>query len=199
METPEPPVPGKPKIRIKLLRPPPPPGTKPPEKTKVLKKILSVEVPTVVGGRMNERRLGRMLALQALYASESQPGLSTEELLSFVVDGKPDKKALAFAALLVDGVRGHLAELDALIIPRLVNWEFSRISPVNKAILRLSLFSLLYHPDIPPKVTLNEAVDLAKMFSETDDFKFINALLDRVRRDRAKPELPPGAPPATPS
>lgn len=194
MGAPEPPVPGKKKIRIRLLRPPPPPGTKPPEKTRVLKKILSVEVPTVVGGRMNERRLGRMLALQALYAGESQPALGTEELLTFVVDGKPDKKALAFAALLVDGVRIHREELDGLIIPRLVNWEFSRISPVNKAILRLSLFSLLHQRDIPPKVTLNEAVDLAKMFSETDDFKFINALLDRVRRELLKPDAPPPPP-----
>lgn len=181
------------KIQIRLPKPPPPPGTPPPAKQKVVKKVLAVEVPALKTGRMNERRLGRVIACQALYSLNPGTPLSAADLVAFAGEDSGDKKAQAFALTLVEGVLAHREEIDNLIKPRLQGWEFERVSPVNRAILRLSLFSLLHQKDIPPKVTLNEAIDLAKMFGEAEDYKFINALLDRVRK-----ELLPAPPPAAP-
>lgn len=185
------------KIKIRLPKPPPPPGTPPPAKQKVVKKLLSVEVPALKTGRMNERRLGRVIACQALYSLQTGSAPvgpdAAAAMVDFAAEDSGDKKAHAFAMVLVEGVLRHREELDAIIKPRLVGWEFDRVSPVNRAILRLSLYSLFHQKDIPHKVTLNEAVDLAKMFGEADDYKFINALLDRVRK-----ELLPAAPKVLP-
>jgi N utilization substance protein B len=158
---------------------------------KVTTRTLSVEVPALLKGKSNERRLARVLACQALYAAELQKDLALDELLLFSwqdVDSRKNKKANDFAIQLVTGTLEKKSAIDKLIIPRLEGWEFARISLVNKAILRLSFYCLLFLADIPPKVVINEAVDLAKLFSDKDDYKFVNAILDRYRKELPAPQ-----------
>ncbi|OHD64859.1 MAG: transcription antitermination factor NusB [Spirochaetes bacterium GWF1_41_5] len=128
-----------------------------------------------------------MLAVQALYAAESC-GIKSEseigELCSFPWDDSGAGKEITDqAALLVRGSFAVLPEIDAKIKQRLINWDFSRISIVNKSILRLSIYSMLYEKSSPSRLIINEAVDLAKIFSDEEGYKFINALLDRLRKD----------------
>lgn len=156
-----------------------------PNKLKLTKKILSVEVPTLLKENRNERRVGRVLAVQALYAYEShQLGgdqINIDELCRF--DWAKNKKAgsISFAIELVKGTINFIDKIDEIIKPRLVGWEFDRISLINKSILRLSIYQIMYLNDVPGVVVINEAVDLAKLFSENEDYKFINALLDKVQ------------------
>lgn len=162
---------------------------------RVRKTILSVEVPALPNEHQSERRLARILSVQALYAYACQKELSLSELFRFEWEKSRSKSSRQFAAELVRGTLDHLQKIDELIKPRLVNWDFDRVSPVNKAILRLSIYCLLFRKDVPAKVTINEGVDLTKLFSDTEDYKFVNALLDRIRRE--VPEAANQAPPQT--
>ena len=159
-------------------------GTESTEKGQVTKKILSVEVPALEKENRTERREGRTLALQALYAFESHRQHSGElnpnDFCRFEWRKKLKPASATFAAELVRGTISFLEEIDAIIKPKLKGWEFDRVSLANKSILRLSIYQLLHQKDIPRAVVINEAVDLAKAFGEDEDFKFINALLDRV-------------------
>ena len=147
------------------------------------KKILSIETPSLKYGR-NDRRIARILAVQSLYAYEiyllNQSKIDLEKLLLFDWDNKANKKAKEFASYLIKGALEHIAEIDQEIIPNLSGWIWERISITNKVILRVSLFQLLKDKNIPSRVVINEAVDLAKLFSTEEDPKFINAILDKI-------------------
>ena len=156
-----------------------------PEKTRIIRrKILTVEIPALQKDNRTERRMGRVLAVQALYAFECQSHDNVEEfvkeLLTFDWDSKQKKPSKEFAALLIRGAIEIIDEIDERIIPFLNNWEWGRVSPINKAILRISIYQLHYRKDIPKTVIINEAIDLGKMFCEKDDYKFINAVLDKA-------------------
>jgi N utilization substance protein B len=87
----------------------------------------------------------------------------------------------AFAEELVNGVHRHLGEIDVLIKRFSENWRLERMSAVDRNIIRLAAFELLYRPDIPAKVSLNEAVDLGKKFGSEESGSFVNGILDRIR------------------
>lgn len=89
----------------------------------------------------------------------------------------------AFARLLVAGTIEHVSEIDELIKKHLESWEFSRINKVDLAILRISVYPLLYQKDLHPSIVINEAVDISKEFGSDDSFKFVNAVLDNIRKD----------------
>jgi N utilization substance protein B len=133
------------------------------------------------------RRQGRILAFQALYAWEV--GKIEQELLftfSWVDPKTLEKKGestLVFAKLLITGTLEHIAEIDAVISRHLQNWDLSRISKVDLSILRISIYPLLYQKDIHPTIVIDEAIDIAKAFSNDDSFKFINAVLDAIRKE----------------
>jgi len=153
---------------------------------RIRKRTLAVETPVLTKGRMNIRRIGRIIACQALFAYEFQKEVSTDLLCIFEWDTFNRKSAKEFAASLVYGALEKREEIDVLIIEKLQGWEFDRITPINKAILRLSLFSLLFDNDVPAAVTIDEAVDLAKLFSDPEDYKFINAVLDKIADEKGK-------------
>ena len=81
----------------------------------------------------------------------------------------------------------HLAEIDEKISRYAVNWTIDRIAKVDLAILRLAIFELEYRPDIPPIVSINEAVDLAKTFSSAESKRFVNGILDKVKTTLTRP------------
>ena len=114
--------------------------------------------------------------------------------------GKDDRqraKARQFAEELARGVIEHHKEIDPLIAKHAENWEIDRMGTVDRNAMRIAVFEMLYRDDIPPVVSINEAVELAKAYSSVESGKFVNGILDRIRKeiDRpargAKPSAPP--------
>jgi transcription antitermination protein NusB len=93
-----------------------------------------------------------------------------------------------FSQFLVQGVRDNLTDLDRVISVHAKNWKIARMAVVDKNILRMGVFELLYTKDIPPRVTINECVELAKKFGDTDSPKFINGILDSVYKKERYPK-----------
>jgi N utilization substance protein B len=141
---------------------------------------------------MGARRRGRVIAFQSLYRAEvGAAGLP--EVLDFSwMDGPaaaaPD--TLAFARLLIQGTLENLPAVDEAIRRELENWDFTRLNKVDLAILRMSVYCLLYQADIPATVTIDEAVEIARSFGTEDSYRFVNGVLDAVR----KRGLAPGGP-----
>ncbi len=93
----------------------------------------------------------------------------------------------AFGEELAHGIRAHLAQLDEVILKHARNWDFSRIAKVDLAILRLAVYELLHRRDIPPIVTINEAIDLSKEYSTPESKRFINGILDHLMEETGRP------------
>ena len=134
---------------------------------------------------MGARRTGRERALQALYQLEMTPNTPPAEALTSAwsaaaEEGKPDPDAVKFARELVDGVQANRADIDQLIERHSHNWRLDRMSRIDRNVLRLGVFELKYRPDIPRKVSINEAVELGKNFGTEESSAFVNGLLDRV-------------------
>ena len=92
-----------------------------------------------------------------------------------------------FAQPLIDGMIAHLPEIDERIRKYCENYDFRRISAVDRNVLRLAIYEMLYRDDIPPVVSINEAIELAKTFGGTDSGRFVNGILDRVKDDLKRP------------
>jgi N utilization substance protein B len=140
-----------------------------------------------------QRRDGRVVALQYLYAwSLNAPKNLTDDLRVFFEQCEQPRDHYAFGEELIHGVIANLADLDARIKALAHNWEFERIAKIDLAILRLAMFEMIYRKDIPPVVSINEAIDLSKQFSNADAKRFINGILDRLKdqlgRDARKAE-----------
>ncbi|MGB2867203.1 MAG: transcription antitermination factor NusB [Bacteroidota bacterium] len=127
-----------------------------------------------------KRRIVREKVLQALYAYE----ISREPIESIVenilTDLKRQQDSLEFAKQLIVKVIETTNELDDLIKQRVEHWEFNRLAVIDKIILRMSICELLYFEDIPPKVSINEAIEIARAYSTEKSDKFVNGVLDSV-------------------
>ena len=99
----------------------------------------------------------------------------------------PSAEALAYARDLVEGVQAHRADIDELIARYADRWELQRMPIVDRNLLRIGLFELLWGADVPVAVAINEAVELAKAMSTDDSGRFINGLLGRIVEDRSAP------------
>jgi len=129
-----------------------------------------------------QRRECRSAALQYLYAwSINQPANLAEDLRLFFDHLEKPRDHYAFAEELIHGAIEHVAEIDGHIRSLAHNWEFDRIARIDLAILRLAIFEMLHRKDIPPVVSINEAIDLSKQFSSADSKRFINGILDRMK------------------
>ena len=128
---------------------------------------------------MRPRHRARERALQILfqYDIHGKPGVWLDE---FWKPLKESEETKAFAEQLVQGVREHRQDLDALIGRYATNWKVSRMHVVDRNILRLGAYELLWLDAVPAKVTLNEAIELAKDFGDEEAAKFINGILDKV-------------------
>lgn len=106
--------------------------------------------------------------------------------LEEIIEGATETRDLQpneFTMQLAQGTVDHVEELDALIEPKLKNWKLSRISKVSLAILRMAAYELMYVPQVPINVTVDEAVELAKQYAGEDEYTFINGVLGAVIRD----------------
>lgn len=129
---------------------------------------------------MGKRRKARELVLQVLYALEISGG-RIEAVLADVLDRqRPPPDVAEFTTLLATRTVGHLREIDGLIAQKVKRWELSRIAVVDRNILRLSICELLHFPDIPQKVSINEAIELAKTYSTKESGRFVNGILDSI-------------------
>jgi len=126
-----------------------------------------------------KRRIVREKVLQILYAFEMNKDsltLLTDNLLNEITE-KADRE---FADDLINRVLINKNELDSKIKLRVTNWEMNRIALIDKLLLRIGLCELLYFPDIPPKVSINECIEIAKIYSTAGSGKFINGILDAI-------------------
>lgn len=140
-----------------------------------------------------QRRDGRVAALQYLFAwSLNTPANLAEDLKVFFADMEQPRDHYAFGEELIHGVIEHQADIDSRIKTLAQNWEFERIAKIDLAILRIAMFEMIHRKDIPPVVSINEAIDLSKQFSNADAKRFINGILDRLKdklgRDARKAE-----------
>jgi transcription antitermination protein NusB len=124
----------------------------------------------------NARRQAREVALQALYAWQLSGGDAVAELKALDGFEESDKQ---LAEKLVAGVRERAAELQGVISPHL-DREFTKLSPVERAILYIGSYELSAHPRTPFKVVLNEAIELGKSFGGTDGHRFVNGVLEKI-------------------
>lgn len=129
---------------------------------------------------MDKRTRARELAMQGLYQLDAQGPELLERLGEFFVENESDDFVRKLALDWSRGVWENLARCDELIVASTIRWGLSRLSFVDKSILRLSVYQLKFCPDIPPKVVINEAIELAKKFSTAQSPAFVNGVLDAV-------------------
>jgi transcription antitermination protein NusB len=127
---------------------------------------------------MNSRRKARELILKALYAHEVGEQAPELEFEALIGRSKFDDTTREFARNLFEKILAHSAESDTHISSLAKNWNFDRIAAIDKNILRLSMTELAHFPDIPVKVSINEAVELAKRYGGKESSGFINGILD---------------------
>lgn len=133
---------------------------------------------------MTPRHQARELALQALYFWEVGHATPDEALEHVVAEHLPDaaEPVRAFALELLRGVVVTHEELDLIIGRHIDNWRIERLAVIDKLILRMATWELRYQPETPPAVVVNEALELARTFSADESIKFVNGVLDGIRK-----------------
>ena len=130
---------------------------------------------------MKKRTRARELALQALYQLDIQGEEFAPEVAGFLGDEETDEETVEFALALVRGVALEREEVDSRISGVAQNWDISRMAVIDRNVLRMATFELLFREEIPPKVSINEAIELGKRFSTKNSGAFINGILDRIK------------------
>lgn len=130
---------------------------------------------------MNRRKL-RVKLFQWIFELEFRPDAiaEIEERIELEFLSQEDKE---FVISIIEGISSNREEIDNIIKSHLRNWDFERISPVDKSILRIGIYELCYYKNTPPKVAINEAVELAKLFGKDSSPEFINGVLGAVLRE----------------
>ncbi len=129
---------------------------------------------------MGLRHLARELALQALYQIDLSGDPAREHPAALIAQFPADERARAFAIELVEGVCRERRTLDKHLAEVIENWSIERLSRVDHNVLRIALYELLQQPAIPARVTMDEAIELAKRFGDRDSGRFVNGVLDRL-------------------
>ena len=136
---------------------------------------------------MRKRTQARELALQLMYQLDLRGDEILDEVNAALSPGAGDPEMLDFARELVHGCREKRADIDRQIEEVAKNWQLKRMAAIDRNILRLATYELLYREDIPPLVTINEAIDIAKKFSTKNSGPFVNGILDNIRLRCAPP------------
>lgn len=136
----------------------------------------------------SRRRDSRIAAVQFLYTWEVNPPQDVHEGVRMFFEGKErERDYYSFAEELIFGAIEHCQEVDDKIRSLAKNWDFKRIAKVDLSILRLAVYEILFRKDIPPIVSINEAIDLSKMFSSAEAKRFINGILDKLKDQLDRP------------
>lgn len=135
---------------------------------------------------MGKRRKARELALQILYGLEINKGELPRTLSGFWESYPCNGEVQEFATKLATGTYDNLSFVDSVLKKHTDNWDISRIAAVDRNILRFAIYELLFLEDIPPKVTINEAIEIAKKYSTADSGKFVNGILDKLKNEKRR-------------
>jgi transcription antitermination factor NusB len=127
--------------------------------------------------------MARECALKVLYQIE-MTGRTSVNAMSMFWEQEPEhcQEVRDFAFKIADGIYSNLAEIDNKLGEYATNWQLSRMAVIDRNVLRIGLYELKYSNDIPPKVAINEAVELAKKFGDHDSSKFVNGILDKIHK-----------------
>lgn len=140
---------------------------------------------------MRKRSVARECALKILYQIEMINSASNKVAAAFW-EQEPgfDAEVRVFATGIVEGVYARLDAIDRKITDYATNWQIRRMAVIDRNIMRMGVYELMYAVDIPPKVAINEAVDLAKKYGDSESGKFVNGILDKIHKQEI---APPGA------
>lgn len=138
--------------------------------------------------KMSQRRENRIAAMQYLYQwSINRPEDLRADLRDFFANKEHPRDYYSFAEQLIFGALEKVEEVDAVIRQYTKNWDFQRVARIDLAILRLAIYEMLFRMDIPPIVSINEAIDLSKEYSNPDAKRFINGILDQFKLTLVRP------------
>ena len=140
---------------------------------------------------MGKRRRAREAAIQYNFWRDLQHGETPERIDDFWEFCPVKQNVREFAEPLIEGMVSHQEEIDERIRKYCENYNLNRISAVDRNVLRLAIYEMLHRDDIPPVVSINEAIELAKTFGGPESGKFVNGILDRVRKDLDRPAREP--------
>lgn len=129
---------------------------------------------------IHSRRAARELALRALYAAELTGRSAAQVLGDPLVMGQADGPLVDFVRRLVTLTLQHRPELDSCIAAKTTNWDFARLAVIDKLVLRMAVCEFLYFEDIPPKVSIDEAIEISRKYSTDKSDRFVNGILDAV-------------------
>ena len=131
------------------------------------------------------RRRARRYVLEALYWFESVKDEKIENILEelFERENETDEETKAYAMRLAKATVEHLPEIDDVLRKTVKNWDLERIARIDRNILRFAICEMMYFDEIPPKVSIDEAIDIAKIYSTEQSGKFVNGILDRVLKE----------------
>lgn len=134
---------------------------------------------------MGLRRKSREMALQFFYGHDFQDRSCDEEavdkeLTEFISNFDTGKKILPYATLIIKGICKHIREIDDQLARHALNWRIERMSLVDRNVLRIAAYEILYVGDVPARVAINEALEIAKRYSASDSAAFINGILDAL-------------------
>lgn len=144
---------------------------------------------------MGQRRRARECALQMLFQIDLTAARPGEVFSAFWEDQNPAPELRAFAERLVEGVRAERERLDRLIAEASEHWRLERMAVVDRNVLRIAVYELLFERDTPAAVVLDEAIEVARKYGSEESAAFVNGVLDAIRRHlgAGPPEPPPGA------
>ncbi len=134
------------------------------------------------GRNVDRRSRARELAIQGLYQLDVQGKDALEMIDRFLIENESDEYTRKLAREWTRNTWECLLTCDELIVASTIKWQFSRLAPVDRSILRLAVYQLKFCPDIPPKVVINEAIELAKKFGTEKSGAFVNGVLDAIHR-----------------
>lgn len=144
---------------------------------------------------MGKRREGREAAVQFLFCSDINPELTPGDIDGFFDTIRPaSPRVREFAKVLAAGVCEHRAAIDTAIEDHTENYKLDRLSAVDRSILRLAIYEILFRDDVPNAVAINEAIEVAKRFGTEESGRFVNGILDGLRRKIAPRPIPSPSP-----
>jgi N utilization substance protein B len=144
---------------------------------------------------LRRRTKARELAVQLLYQFDLRGREALDQTEEFLAQEAREPEVAEFARRLIHGTVEHLPQIDRILRNVARNWDLRRMAAIDRNVLRMASFEILFCPDIPPKVAINEAIEIGKKFSTANSGGFINGILDRVRID-AQAAVPPENPAA---
>ncbi len=140
---------------------------------------------------MGVRRRGREYALQMLYAMDLTDYQPDQDFAGFYALQDLNRDAFYYARRLVDGVHSHLHEIDPVLAKYAEHWKIHRMAVVDRNLLRLGLFELMFQKEIPFPIIINEALEIVKEFSDAEGTQFLNGILDAARKEFRPEETGP--------